>query len=136
MTFHPQKRGLRRHCETTVDFLWQGDLVQNCSNTLHNVLHDSAKKVCQDANNQALYSRKAAIPHLERLISSGNSRKYHVPLFWCHLRCVPKRSKLLLKSKEINEMTFREWKAGIAMQHCNEEEEEEKDIAVRRIWIV
>jgi hypothetical protein len=33
-------------------------------------------------------------------------------------------------------MTFREWKAGIAMQHCNEEEEEEKDIAVRRIWIV
>jgi hypothetical protein len=31
-------------------------------------------------------------------------------------------------------MTCREWRAGIAMQHCNEEEEE--DIAVRRISIV
>jgi hypothetical protein len=31
------------------------------------VLHDSAKKVCQDANNRTLYSRKAATPHLERV---------------------------------------------------------------------
>jgi hypothetical protein len=45
----------------SVHSLWQGDVVQNCSNTLHNVLHDSAKKVCQDANNRTLYSRKAAI---------------------------------------------------------------------------
>lgn len=134
VTFHPQKRGLRRHSETTVHSLWQGDLVQNCSNTLHNVLHDSAKKVCQDANNRTLYSRKAAIPHLERLSSSGNSSKYYVPPFSSLIRCIPKRSKLLLKSKENNDMTCREWKAGIAMQHCNEEEEE--DIAVRTIWLV
>jgi hypothetical protein len=33
-------------------------------------------------------------------------------------------------------MTCREWEAGIAMQHCYEEEEQEEDIAVRRIWIV
>jgi hypothetical protein len=135
VTFHPQKRGLRRHSQT-VQSLWQGD----CSNTLHNVLRDSAKKVCQDANNRTLYSRKAAIPHLEWVLewlsSSGNSCMYYVPPFSSLLRCIPKRSKLPLKSKENNEMTCREWKAGIAMQHCNEEQEQEQDIAVRRIWIL
>jgi hypothetical protein len=50
---------------------------------------------------------------------------YYVPPLSSLLRCIPKRSKLLVKSKEKNEITCREWRAGFAMQHCNEEEEED-----------